>query len=202
MVAAIATATPAPVMDRETSRPSNPGPPPEEPGRTLLRAARSAVEAVLRSPEVGTPPSVDHPYLASRHPVFVTIRDRLGRLRGCVGTLTARERTVVDEARRMAREAAFGDSRFAPVRREELPGLRFEVSVLDPLEDVDDMAQLDPNRFGIVVSSPDGRRGALLPGIEGVETTEEQLAIVRRKAGIGAKEPICIQRFTVARFSD
>jgi AMMECR1 domain-containing protein len=100
----------------------------------------------------------------------------------------------------MACEAAFHDPRFPPVESPELARLQFEVSVLHPLEEVPDPAMLDPHRYGIVVSTADGRRGALLPAIEGIETVPHQLALARRKGAIGAHETVRIQRFEVDRF--
>jgi len=102
----------------------------------------------------------------------------------------------------MAREAALSDSRFEPVRLEELADLRFEVSVLSPLEPVHHVGQLNPARFGVVVSTPDGRRGALLPDVEGVDTVGDQLAIARRKGGIGPTEHADIRRFTVLKYRE
>ena len=43
------------------------------------------------------------------------------------------------------------------------------------------------------------RRGLLLPDLDGVDTVEEQVAIARRKAGIGPKEKVELQRFEVVR---
>lgn len=170
-------------------------------GQALPGIARTAVFSALHHLK-DSPPRLAEPFLARSSPVFVTIREDNGRLRGCVGTLSARCPTVVEETWRMAREAAFADSRFPPVTPGELDRLRFEVSVLRPLEDVEAPSSLDPQRFGVVVSTPDGRRGALLPQVDGVNTVAEQLTIARRKGGIGPTEPIRIQRFEVSRYSD
>jgi AMMECR1 domain-containing protein len=62
--------------------------------------------------------------------------------------------------------------------------------------------ELDPRRYGVIVSADDGRRGLLLPGIKDVQTTEEQLLIARQKGGIAPDEPISIQRFEVDRFEE
>ncbi|WP_331274117.1 AMMECR1 domain-containing protein [Capillibacterium thermochitinicola] len=60
-------------------------------------------------------------------------------------------------------------------------------------------ADLDPQKYGVIVRS--GRKtGLLLPNLEGVETVEEQLAIAKRKAGIGPHEPVELERFEVVRY--
>lgn len=57
---------------------------------------------------------------------------------------------------------------------------------------------LDPKRYGVLVESG-GRRGLLLPDLEGVDTVEEQLEIAKRKAGIAPDEQVQILRFEVER---
>lgn len=131
--------------------------------------------------------------------VFVTLRGRDGALRGCVGTLAPRFSSVAEETWWMARAAAFEDHRFEPLTAAELPDVRIEVSVVQPLERVDDLARLDPRRYGVVVQTADGRRGALLPGIADVRDAREQLKIARRKGGIGADEPVSVSRFEVEK---
>jgi AMMECR1 domain-containing protein len=83
-----------------------------------------------------------------------------------------------------------------------LEHLRFEVSVVLPPEEVASPAELDPRKYGVVVLTEDGRRGALLPEIEGVETVHHQLEIARRKAGIGRGESVRLQRFAVLKFCE
>jgi len=130
---------------------------------------------------------------------FVSLHDPDGSLRGCMGTLEPTEPQLALEILRNARVAASRDHRFDPVRPEELPGLQVGVDVLSPLEGVGGADALDPRRYGAVLSTWDGRRGVLLPDLPGVDTVEDQLAIVRRKAGIRDGEPVRIQRFTVER---
>ena len=59
---------------------------------------------------------------------------------------------------------------------------------------------LDPRRYGVIVSAPGGRRGLLLPDLDGVDTAEEQLRIAARKGGIAlTEEGVSIERFVVER---
>jgi AMMECR1 domain-containing protein len=80
--------------------------------------------------------------------------------------------------------------------------LRFEVSVLFPLEEVTSTAELDPQRYGVMLATEDNRRGVLLPDVKGIKTVGQQLATVRRKGGIGEFEPVRIQRFAVKKFRE
>jgi AMMECR1 domain-containing protein len=46
-----------------------------------------------------------------------------------------------------------------------------------------------------------GRRGLLLPDLEGVDTVEKQIEICRMKAGISPDEPVKLYRFEVRRYT-
>jgi AMMECR1 domain-containing protein len=108
----------------------------------------------------------------------------------------------VAETWRSARLAAFHDSRFPAVEAEELPDLRFEVSVLHSMEAVSSADELDPRRYGVVVSTKDGRRGLLLPAIAEIKTSGEQVGFARKKGRIGSNEPVMLQRFQVDHFEE
>jgi AmmeMemoRadiSam system protein A/AmmeMemoRadiSam system protein B len=170
-------------------------------GRVLPGLARSSVTADLNG-STEAPPAPAGEYLNSRQGVFVTLFRRDGSLRGCIGTFAATSPNLVAETWRNARLAALQDRRFSPVTAGELPDLLFEVSVIHSREDVLSEDELDPRRYGVIVSTSDGRRGLLLPGIKDIKTTEEQLLIARKKGGITPDEPISIERFEVDRFEE
>jgi AMMECR1 domain-containing protein len=70
------------------------------------------------------------------------------------------------------------------------------------MEPVQSDAQLDASIYGVVVKAADGRRGVLLPDIEGVNTPRQQIEIARRKAGIGSDEPLELFRFSARCFEE
>jgi len=74
------------------------------------------------------------------------------------------------------------------------------VDVLSPSEPCD-KSDLDPSRYGVIVSSG-FRRGVLLPDLEGVDTVATQLAIALQKAGIAPWEDFSLERFTVTRYHE
>jgi MEMO1 family protein len=171
----------------------------EESRHGLAWVAWRSIETALRGGE-GRPDVAAKGMLGERHGVFVTLCGPDRELRGCVGTLQPKFGNLVEETWQVARDAAFRDGRFAPLGMEELAELRCEVSVILGLEEVASPAELDAARYGVVVAADDGRRGVLLPGIPGIETVEEQLAIARRKGGIGGFETVRVQRFAVKKF--
>jgi MEMO1 family protein len=173
----------------------------QEAGNVLPQIARRSIEAAFRG-DAEKPAFAVEGILGERHGVFVTIRGSHRKLRGCVGTLTAHFANTAEETWHVARDAAFRDGRFRPVGAKELENLRFEVSVLMPLEDVASPAELDPQRYGVVLTTEDGRHGLLLPDVKGIKTIEQQLTTVRLKGGIFESEPVRIQRFTVKKFRE
>ncbi len=81
---------------------------------------------------------------------FVTLY-RHGELRGCIGTLEARQ-PLVQAIADFAVKAAFEDPRFAPLTRVEAENIHIEISVLTPLQALkvrDEAALLRTLRVGI-----------------------------------------------------
>ena len=132
----------------------------------------------------------------SRAGVFVCIKKE-GQLRGCIGTILPAYDDVFEETCALAISAGTTDPRFAPVTEDELDSLVYTVDVMgDPEEATRDM--LDEKRYGVIVSCK-GRRGLLLPNLEGVDSVDEQIDISLRKGGIAPGEDYDIERFTVER---
>jgi pyruvate formate lyase activating enzyme len=167
----------------------------------LPRVARSAVTAKLHGGP-SEPPFRAQGCLAQPGAVFVTVTNAAGDLRGCRGVTAPIEKDIVRETWHSAVTAALHDSRFPAVTATELAQLRFSVTVLGPVEAVSSPGELDPGVYGVIVSSNDGRKGVLLPAIDGIDSVEQQLAIARRKARIAADEPVRLERFTAHRYAE
>ena len=71
--------------------------------------------------------------------------------------------------------------------------------MLEEAEEIPDASMLDVKRYGVIVSTDDGRRGLLLPNLDGVDTIQEQISIALRKGGISEAEPYTLERFEVIR---
>ena len=120
----------------------------------LLRLAREALTCAVRGEEF-PPLDLDQlpPVLRENGASFVTLT-RHGDLRGCIGTLEARQ-PLAEDVREHAAAAALDDYRFPPVSPAELPEIHIEVSCLtrpQPLE----------------YSSPEDLVNKLRPGVDGV----------------------------------
>lgn len=143
------------------------------------------------------PPAPDHVLYRTHAACFVTLKAH-GDLRGCIGTLEPAEERLGAEIARNARSSALHDPRFSRVRPDELDTITCSVDVLGASEACD-VADLDPVRYGVIVSLG-ARRGVLLPALAGVDSVARQVGIALEKAGIGADEPFHVRRFTVTRF--
>ena len=135
--------------------------------------------------------------LKVRSGAFVSIK-KLKQLRGCIGTLEPCEPNLAMEIIENSLKAALHDPRFSPVTTGELQDLSYSIDVVSPLEKISAIEELDPNIYGLVVRS-NGKQGVLLPDLEGVDSTEEQIRICRTKGKISDGDPIEMYRFTVDR---
>lgn len=121
-----------------------------------------------------------------------------GQLRGCIGTTGPTTESVAWEIAQNAVSACARDPRFPPVTVSELDSLEYSVDVLGQPETISSPAELDVKKYGVIVSCG-GRRGLLLPDLEGVDTVEQQVDIARQKGGISAREKYTLERFEVVR---
>lgn len=135
--------------------------------------------------------------LDKRAGVFVSLK-KDGQLRGCIGTIEGFTNSIAEEIIRNAVSAGFGDPRFYQVSQKEFPNLDISVDVLGESFPVIDKSILDAKRYGVIVSLG-GRRGLLLPNLEGVDTPEEQIDIALDKAGISEIEDYELAAFEVVR---
>jgi AmmeMemoRadiSam system protein A len=161
-------------------------------GARLRRLARAAMETELSGGAalqealraLGQPPE-----LGRRQGVFVSLFRKgppgtpsQARLRGCRGQVEAQlplDLAVVQAAL----EAALHDERFPKVKRDELPELEIEVTLLSPVRPVDSPEAFRFGRDGLALARDD--KGALfLPQVwrEAGWSTEEALRELALKA--------------------
>ena len=165
---------------------------------TLVQLARATIEAYVRDGKVIRPPAELTAEMKQEAGVFVSLHRR-GQLRGCIGTFGPTQDNVAQEIIHNAISSATQDPRFMPLEPRELADLEISVDVLSTPEPVSDIKELDPRKYGVIVSAG-RRRGLLLPDLEGVDTVAEQIDICRQKGGIGPHEQVQLQKFTVTRY--
>jgi len=161
----------------------------KEEQKALLADARESVASRLEGREPRfrrNPKPAGKSVLQEPCGAFVTLH-KGKNLRGCIGRLIAilpLEETV----RVMAREAAFGDSRFPPLGPEELAECHIEISVLSPLESCPDPRQVRVGMHGLFLTRG-GRSGVLLPQVpvEQGWDLDQYLDYICIKAGVPPK---------------
>jgi AmmeMemoRadiSam system protein A len=125
----------------------------------LLRLAHDSIRSAFEQQDISLESPT--PHLAEPRGVFTSLHLR-GQLRGCVGYVLP----VIPLYRAVgetARAAAFEDTRFNAVTRDEAPELRIELSILSSPQPIAAEA-LEVGRHGLLISMH-GQRGLLLPQV-------------------------------------
>ncbi|WP_281654464.1 AmmeMemoRadiSam system protein A [Eggerthella sinensis] len=171
----------------------------DAPTDPYVALARASVEAFVRTGRPLDLPDDLPPELAEKRAgVFVSLHED-GDLRGCIGTIEPVTGSVAAEIVRNGVAAASEDPRFPPVRERELDALSYSVDVLFTPMPIDSLDELDPQRYGVIVTKG-WKRGLLLPNLDGVDTAQQQVDIAKRKAGIDLfDDDVELERFEVVR---
>lgn len=162
-----------------------------------VRWARMILENYTHNHKIPPLPPEMQELRGQKAGAFVSLKKN-GQLRGCIGTTSAVYGDLAQEIAHNAISAGSRDPRFSPVEDSELDDLIYSVDVLGAAEPCS-REDLNPKKYGVIVSKG-GRRGLLLPDLEGVDTVEEQLYIALNKAGISPSEDYKIERFEVIRY--
>lgn len=133
----------------------------DEEKRLLHQVAKTSIEARLRG-EALPHFEPDTPTLKEKRGAFVSLH-RQGELRGCIGYIQA-YKPLYQTVQEMAVAAAFQDTRFIPLRKEELKDLEIEISVLTPLRKITDPKEIQVGKHGIYIMKGFSS-GLLLPQV-------------------------------------
>lgn len=137
----------------------------DEQKKKLLVLARRTIEEYLKK---RTLPKVDYNHefaddvFKQKCGAFVTLH-KYGALRGCIGYVKG-IKTIPEAVVDMAKASAFEDPRFEPLRKDELDDIDIEISVLTPVEPVNDIGEIVIGRDGLIISNG-FRAGLLLPQV-------------------------------------
>jgi AmmeMemoRadiSam system protein A len=172
--------------------------------RALVEVAERSVHLAVTEGRIWAPEVTRYPpALSVPRAAFVTLR-KVGRLMGCIGTLSADSPLIVTVADR-ARAAALADPRFPGIRPDDLADLDVSVSVLSMLEPMpvrgyeELLATVRPGIDGLLIEA--GYRGAtLLPSVwDELREPGVFIAALWRKAQLAPRlwpEGIRVSRYT------
>ena len=184
-------------------------------GAILIKLARDSLTQKLG--RAGSPDAPVDLKAASADPalcrpggIFVSLKMH-NRLRGCIGTLSARE-PLTEGAAIYAEHAAFHDPRFPALTANELDRISIEVSVLTPprplaFSDAEDLlAKLRPGCDGVILRKG-GSSATFLPQVwEQLPQAEDFLSQLCLKAGLAQNawrtERLSIETYQVQYFSE
>jgi AmmeMemoRadiSam system protein B/AmmeMemoRadiSam system protein A len=154
----------------------------DEDKKTLRQIAQSAIERRIKGE---SPPEIDIAggHLKENRGAFVSLH-RQGRLRGCIGTIQP-SRPLYQVVEEMAAAAAFDDSRFSPLSAGELKDLDLEISVLTPLQRVQEVDEIEVGKHGLYIKKG-FHAGLLLPQVATEYRWDRETFLVEtcRKAGL------------------
>ena len=153
---------------------------------TLLTIARKTLNTYLEKKEY--PEAVENKHkitssLKRRSGVFVTLRVK-GHLRGCIGSIIGRK-PLYQGVMENAVKAAVSDPRFKPVKTEELKNIDIEISVMTPLQRIDDYKKIRLGTDGVIIKKG-YKQAVYLPQVA-TETgwnLDEFLSHLCQKAGL------------------
>lgn len=175
----------------------------------LLQVAREAIlQPLIASDKYHLDLNHFAPALSQYGASFVTLNIH-GRLRGCIGSLTAHRPLVTDVASN-AQSAAFADPRFDRLTLDEYQQTEVHISVLsEPVELAVSSREaliesLRPGVDGLIIEEH-GRRATYLPSVwEQLPEPTTFVTELRRKAGLpreGWSEATRVFRYTTEEFS-
>lgn len=150
--------------------------------QTLLAIARQAIVHGVQTGQEYIEPR-EEKALNQRNGCFVTIKQN-GQLRGCIGNFQS-ELPLFKEVAQMAQASATKDPRFYPLKEIDLDNFKLEISVLSPLQKVEDIEEIEVGKHGIYIEKS-FYRGVLLPQVA-LEHNWDRLTFLQQtclKAGL------------------
>ena len=183
--------------------------------QTLLRVARTALETYIRkATRIDLDDVETTPATRENRGAFVTLRDKTGNLRGCIGS-TSHASPLLVSVRDNAIRAAVNDPRFEPVTTDELSHLTIEISALldgdapgTPFRRVDSLDEIVIGRDGLYLDFDGTGGGLLLPQVASERNwdIDQFIHALYQKSGLSAEvrqDPrVVIHRFSAQVFSE
>lgn len=136
---------------------------------------------------------------------FVTLHIK-GNLRGCIGYIEG-VKNIPETVKDMALSSAFRDPRFMPLSKDEYNNIDIEISVLSPIEKVNDISEIVVGRDGLIITKG-YNRGLLLPQVPVEQGWDRDTFLTHTcyKAGLPGdswkKGGVLIEKFSAQVFSE
>ncbi|HPS58979.1 MAG TPA: AmmeMemoRadiSam system protein A [Spirochaetota bacterium] len=171
----------------------------------LLKLARNTIAGVLGQDSDSAETEFDDPVFLEKCGAFVTLHIK-GNLRGCIGYIEG-IKSIPDTIKEMALSSAFRDPRFKPLSKTEYPDIDIEISVLSPVEKVEDINDIKVGRDGLIMTKG-YNRGLLLPQVPVEQGWDRDTFLTHTcyKAGLPGdawkRGGVLIEKFSAQVFSE
>ncbi|MCD4705723.1 AmmeMemoRadiSam system protein A [bacterium] len=162
--------------------------------------AKQTIESYIKNKTIiSVPKNLPDEFYSKKAGVFVTIKNN-NELRGCIGTYLSTKKNIAEEIISNAISACSLDTRFHAITENELPDLNYEISILNPPQLIKNIKNHNVKKHGIIVKCDDERCGLLLPDLEGINSTNQQINIACEKGGINPEvDKINLYYFTIEK---
>lgn len=160
----------------------------------LLKLARRRLQEVVQQKKDGNAldevivPGLLSDALRKVQGVFVTLyeiaHDGSKKLRGCIGNIIGKT-PLYQTVYNMTKSAALHDSRFSPVRAEEVPNIEISISALTPPQQIASYRDIVLGQDGMILKK-DGRSAVYLPKVATEQgwNLSQALSSLSQKAGL------------------
>tara|TARA_A100001015_G_C15030522_1_gene732968 strand:- start:2472 stop:2984 length:513 start_codon:yes stop_codon:yes gene_type:complete len=112
----------------------------------LLDLAYQSIKATLEKKEINTTP---YETFKEKKGAFITIKKK-NILRGCIGVITTNQPLYIT-IRDMAISAAFYDSRFRPLVKEEFKEIKISISILSIPKKIEEVQEIKIGLHGVIL---------------------------------------------------
>lgn len=166
--------------------------------KQAIAIARNALEAAVQGKTYRLPRDVPPELTSRRAGVFLTLVKN-GKLRACWGTLEPQHRHIAEEIVASARGVLTRDTRFPPLRADEIGRVRIILTIVVSPPQPTSPARIRPREHGVLVRS--GNRSAVVLPHEG-RTVRRMLTLARQKARIREGEAVDVYVFRVVTIEE
>lgn len=153
--------------------------------RALLALARESIASKLHG---RTPTTLMYPIISEGVKqvagAFVSLYKN-GKLRGCIGRVETDD-LLFKSVAAMAQAAAFHDTRFSPLTKDEFDDVKIDITVLTRPQKVASYKEIEVGKHGIILKNRAGASAVYLPQVATAfgGDLEKMLSALSRKAGL------------------
>lgn len=110
---------------------------------------------------------------------IVSIYDVNDNLIGQYGNVNPKNDFLYDEIIENAIGAASKDKSNKPIKNDQLNQIKVFVDVLSSPHEIEDKAELKPQKHGLIIKDKTGKTGFIMPNMKGIKTVDKQIEKIK-----------------------